>query len=703
VTTSRRTRFVLLALAVLLFAANAAHFAGLQLDDSFISFRYARNLVEGHGLVFNPGDRVEGYTNFLFVLAAALLLKLGIDPLAGTAILTFTSALAAAWLTDRLDREAAGPGIPRFPLAILLLLASRPFAYWTVVSLETMPFAALLAGALLVLHRETARGSGHLSSLLFLLLTLTRPEGALCFAAAFAAALAIERARRGTWGHLKRYAVKAAAYALPFGIYLSWRLWYYGSLVPNTYRAKVTWGAGQLGTGFRYAAELAAAFPLLALAILVPIYLSRRARPEDASSPSPLPLLYPVTLVYAAYIVLVGGDHMPFFRFAVFILPLLCVLAAEGIRAFGRTPLGARAGARAAVAVLVAAHVAAPYLTIQAYRAFVAHRTAVVGDAVGRHLARVLREGALVAVNTAGTIPYASRLPTLDTLGLTDAAIAGRPVYVASTGWSGHRRGWGSYVLERRPEVVLWYNSAGSADPFYLGDRELAASPGFRFFYRLRVAKLPPLDGGRGGVIARFLGFPFGRDASMRLVSGDLGLQAILKDRLLPHTSFEEAPIVLRYFQRDPRDADLGEGGAGPDEDPAGFVQAVAARWRAQGTGERPFDPEARARAEALCGDALEAVQAGELDRAKRILSQAATVNEKGRLPLVYQYIANVAVESGDLWAALPAQKEALRLAPANDLYADNLAKLLTAPLDRFGKKERLGDGSGPADGTPGG
>lgn len=34
-------------------------------EDAFISFRYARNLVDGHGLVFNPGERVEGYTNFL--------------------------------------------------------------------------------------------------------------------------------------------------------------------------------------------------------------------------------------------------------------------------------------------------------------------------------------------------------------------------------------------------------------------------------------------------------------------------------------------------------------------------------------------------------------------------------------------------------------------------------------------------------------
>ena len=50
-------------------------------DDAFISFRYARNLLEGHGLVFNPGEYVEGYTNFLWVLElAAIWGLLGIRP-----------------------------------------------------------------------------------------------------------------------------------------------------------------------------------------------------------------------------------------------------------------------------------------------------------------------------------------------------------------------------------------------------------------------------------------------------------------------------------------------------------------------------------------------------------------------------------------------------------------------------------------------
>src|SRR5215212_3588570 len=42
------------------------------MDDAYISFRYAYNLVEGHGLVFNEGEYVEGYTSLLWTLLMAL-------------------------------------------------------------------------------------------------------------------------------------------------------------------------------------------------------------------------------------------------------------------------------------------------------------------------------------------------------------------------------------------------------------------------------------------------------------------------------------------------------------------------------------------------------------------------------------------------------------------------------------------------------
>jgi hypothetical protein len=55
--------FLLLLGIVLLFVVHAWRFR-FTVDDAFISLQYARNLVEGHGLVFNLGKRVEGYSNF---------------------------------------------------------------------------------------------------------------------------------------------------------------------------------------------------------------------------------------------------------------------------------------------------------------------------------------------------------------------------------------------------------------------------------------------------------------------------------------------------------------------------------------------------------------------------------------------------------------------------------------------------------------
>ena len=42
-------------------------------DDQMISMRYAENLANGYGLVWNPGgERIEGYTNFLWVVYMAI-------------------------------------------------------------------------------------------------------------------------------------------------------------------------------------------------------------------------------------------------------------------------------------------------------------------------------------------------------------------------------------------------------------------------------------------------------------------------------------------------------------------------------------------------------------------------------------------------------------------------------------------------------
>ena len=86
---------------------------------------------------------------------------------------------------------------------------------------------------------------------------------------------------------------------------------------------------------------------------------------------------------------------------------------------------------------------------------------------------------------------------------------------------------------------------------------------------------------------------------------------------------------------------------------------------------------------ESLCAEALRAIEAGDRTRAREILEDATRRNADARSPLVPHYVANLAVLSGDLFTAVSAQKEALRLDPGNRLYRDNFLRLLTVPYDR--------------------
>ena len=76
-----RSWWVILALVLLAVPAVASILVALDFvkDDAYISFRYAHNLVEGRGLVFNPGERIEGFTNFLWTLVLAPFEAMGLD------------------------------------------------------------------------------------------------------------------------------------------------------------------------------------------------------------------------------------------------------------------------------------------------------------------------------------------------------------------------------------------------------------------------------------------------------------------------------------------------------------------------------------------------------------------------------------------------------------------------------------------------
>ena len=187
------------------------------LDDAFFSFRYVRNLLEGHGLVFNRGERVEGYSNFLWVMELALLWGVfGLRPehAAPWLSVAFTVGTIAAmlWWVARLPALQHRALVAW--LALGLVCSSATFAVWTSAGgLETRQFTffIVLAVVCLSLYRES-RHALLAVSLSLAAAALTRPEGPLFAVCCFAWYAVQRRVDTGQWGRGWR---EAACLAVP--------------------------------------------------------------------------------------------------------------------------------------------------------------------------------------------------------------------------------------------------------------------------------------------------------------------------------------------------------------------------------------------------------------------------------------------------------------------------------------------------------
>lgn len=357
----RALLLVALAAALALLLAHASVYAFLC-DDAFISFRYAKNLSEGHGLVFNPGfERVEGYTNFLWVMILAGLHRLfGLLPEDAANPILLAATVALFVLVCRESLLARREGEPLWPALVppFLLAATRSVAVWSTSGLETRLFELLVVAAVLRLLAETRalvdsrRTRFPWSGLLFALATLTRPDGLLLAGCAIltARATAIREWRRA-W---KTWVLQGTLFALPVAAHVLWRKSYYGEWLPNTYYAKVggrTWwemGGTYLAT---FALEYGAILwlPPLVLAVF------RHARRHTLR----VPLVYAAVVIpHALYVARIGGDHFEYRPLDLY-FPLLFLLIGDGVReARDRIAGGAGPGRRRALRVVAASGLA---------------------------------------------------------------------------------------------------------------------------------------------------------------------------------------------------------------------------------------------------------------------------------------------------------------------------------------------------------
>jgi hypothetical protein len=430
-------------------------------DDAFISFVYARNLVRGAGLTWF-GTRIEGYTNFLWVLWIALGMKFGVDPIAWVDIGSIAAFLSAVFGVERLGRAILGNRLAAFT-CVVLFITNYTFVSYATGGMETMLQTSLLCWmAVLAVERQTAWGRGRDLWLAALgsLAVLTRLDSALPVGIILLFRLQNAWARKQLWSTL---ATIGPVFSLPLAAWLVWKDLYYGRLLPNTYYVKVELQFNP--NGLVYVGRFLHWYlfwPFLAIAGAV--LLARRRQPPRA-------LLLPafIVLTWVAYVIAVGGDFMEFRLFvpiAPFFLVLIGFAIVEVLGEVSRRPVLITVGC---VAMLIGA-------SIMHARAFTGLTDDQALDSIhmlstfyglypdgqwssvgGRLHAALGGKNVRIALHPAGAIPFYSDLDTVDMLGLNDPEIAAHGALApAIDRRPGHRR-WATleYLDDKKVNLVL--------------------------------------------------------------------------------------------------------------------------------------------------------------------------------------------------------------------------------------------------------
>lgn len=476
---ARWVHAALLLVALGLFVYHAHIYWAWTEDDAFISFRYAQNLAAGNGLVFNPGERVEGYSNLAWVLLAAASLRAGQDPVMVAKIVGIACGALAILLSWMLARRLVPQPGPTALVAPFYLAISPVLVQHAASGLETSSFAVLVVSGILLAAAGRGVPLAVLRVAVLLLLAITRPEGP----AVAAVLLMLGPLARGATRDRRAW-MEAAAFTLLFGAYFVWRWNYFGAPFPNTFYAKTRGGLHGIIDGAQYTLDFMrdAGGPLLVGLAAVPLIVGR-------SRPVMVPA-FAVLAFYFGFVMISGGDWMFHYRFFAHILPLIAAAIAAGLDVVLSLPRPGKPRTAAVYAlvavVLLATHMSLGNTELRIARivlpALQRHNYLSQNyEELGRWFAANTSPDASIAISDVGAVGYFSQRTIIDMFGLIDPHIGrlrGRMHYKADPG----------YVLERNPDYIVLVSLSDEGEGFSfqrIPDYAMNSKPEFHTRYEL--------------------------------------------------------------------------------------------------------------------------------------------------------------------------------------------------------------------------
>jgi arabinofuranosyltransferase len=439
---SNRNYLILFAL-IIIFVAQCFYFNFTQ-DDAFISFRYAQNFTQGNGLVFNSGERVEGYTNFLWIIVLSIFTELGLNIIVISKILGVACGCISLFLLYRISalffpkRESIYSLVPPF-----LLTASSAFAYWSISGLETSFFvAAVLLSVYLYLTYSPLWAVTSAVS------TLIRPEGALIFGVLFFHRLFLEKTPP------KRALLDLAKFILLLIPFVAFKLYYYGNILPSPFYAKTGFSWEYVRSGAEYFWLFLRHYGLWGVLYVLPLILYGKLDTRGK-------LLVWLVYLYSIYVIVVGGDVLRVHRFFLPIIPslyLLLVICADRTFVWIKSMAMKRITLGLLLFTISALYFVVPRQGIREVRE--AERGLVQKmEFTAEYLNNNYPDKFTIALPTIGTLSYllGPRVQIIDMLGLVDGYIARHPENMAGIAATWKERKYNSeYVLSREPDFILF-------------------------------------------------------------------------------------------------------------------------------------------------------------------------------------------------------------------------------------------------------
>lgn len=478
----RTIPLVFLLIIILIFVLHAVYL-NCVFEDAFISFRFAKNLADGYGLRWNTDEApVEGYTNFLWVLISAFVLKFGIYLPRFSQIFGVAAGILTLAFMYRFSHRLLGLGRMGSLIPCLFFAFSGPAATWAASGMETSLFGFfLLLGVYFFASylKFNKQRDLFFCYLLLFFATLTRPEGFGVFVIIVVLNLVAVKwfARR-----FRDAIFPVFVYLIPFFAYFGWRVWYFGFLLPNTFYAKTGGSLFQYLRGLKYSGLFFFLFILpFALIAIFLMWEKRKTLFRKISKPDLLHhieryvgayICGSVGVIYILFIIYEGGDYMAMFRFFApvisFIYILFGIIVHTLFVSVARSKAKVFAGVIFLIFALSATFIQSTPLEEKFFKipAFM-HGTYRGVQTERWHSARLTLIGKFfnrykksknesLTTRAIGAISYYSKMKVYDQNGLVDPEIAHQKGVDLGKGFPGHEKANLFHVLSKKPNYVVF-------------------------------------------------------------------------------------------------------------------------------------------------------------------------------------------------------------------------------------------------------